>query len=130
GINLFGLSYHFERSRAAEIDADNEFNPGLGVRYRLPRERMDWLFDLSAYRDSGRRRAVYAGGAAMWKPVRRLGLGLALVAAQSDTYNEGRAFVTPLPLLTLDVGKATVNLTYVPRIRDVNEINTLALWFT
>lgn len=31
GINLYGLSYHFDRSRARELGVDNGFNPGLGV---------------------------------------------------------------------------------------------------
>lgn len=130
GVNLFGLSYHFEHRRAAEIDADNGFNPGVGLRYRVPRHRMDWLLDASVYRDSGRRRAVYAGGAAVWKPLPRLGVGLALIAAQSDTYNEGEPFVTPLPLVIFDIRGVSVNFTYIPRIGGVNEINTLAVWLT
>ncbi|HSF47127.1 MAG TPA: hypothetical protein VLA73_02055, partial [Burkholderiales bacterium] len=35
GINVYGLSYHFDRDRARELDVDNELNPGLGLRYRF-----------------------------------------------------------------------------------------------
>lgn len=45
GINLYGLSYHVERDKAKELGFDNEVNPGLGLRYRLPRERFDWFLD-------------------------------------------------------------------------------------
>src|SRR6185503_19525175 len=60
GINLYGLSYHHE------LGTDNEVNPGLGVRWRMPREAFDGAFDFfleaGAYRDSGRNTAVLAGG--------------------------------------------------------------------
>ena len=36
GINTYGLSHHFNRTRAHELHVDNEVNPGLGVRYRVP----------------------------------------------------------------------------------------------
>jgi hypothetical protein len=43
GVNLYGLSYHFDRARA---------------RYRVAHgERLQWIFDAGAYRDSGRNTA-------------------------------------------------------------------------
>src|SRR5206468_3340584 len=61
GVNLYGASYHFERSRAKALGLDNEFNPGLGVRYRDKlAERWDWFIDAGAYRDSGRKTALDA----------------------------------------------------------------------
>lgn len=34
-INVYGLSYHWDRDLAEQNDWDNEFNPGLGFRYRM-----------------------------------------------------------------------------------------------
>lgn len=62
GINLYGLSYHLDRRRARELKVDNEINPGLGLRYHVPHsERLQWIFDAGAYRDSGRNTALLAG---------------------------------------------------------------------
>jgi hypothetical protein len=131
GVNVYGLSYHFERGRAREIGADNEVNPGLGLRYRIPgSERVEWFLDGGAYRDSGRNTAAYAGGGAFWKPARSFGAGLALAAFHSDTYNNGRAFIAPIPVVSYDFRAATVNLAYFPKIGDLNDINTLAFWVT
>jgi hypothetical protein len=131
GVNVYGLSYHFERARAREIGADNEVNPGLGLRYRIPRsEPVEWFLDGGAYRDSGRNTAVYAGGGALWKPTRHFGAGLAIAAFHSDTYNRGRTFVAPIPLLSYDLRAVSVNLAYLPKIGNLNDINTLAFWVT
>ena len=42
GVNLYGLSWHLDADKAKEIGTDNWFNPGLGVRYRIPDERFDY----------------------------------------------------------------------------------------
>ena len=42
GINLYGASYHFDRDKAKEIGLTNEFNPGLGVRWRKARNEI-WI---------------------------------------------------------------------------------------
>jgi len=46
GVNIYGLSYHFDRERAHRSGLDNEVNPGLGLRYRVLRsERLQWIFE-------------------------------------------------------------------------------------
>lgn len=130
GINVYGLSYHFERERASELGFDNEVNPGLGVRWRLPREEFDWFFDAGAYRDSGRNTAVLAGGGIFWKATGRLRLGGALAFFHSETYNDGDAFIAPLPLLAYEWRAVTANLVYFPKVSGINEINTLGFWLT
>ena len=42
GVNVYGLSYHVEREEAHQSGNDNEFNPGLGLRWRTPGERFDY----------------------------------------------------------------------------------------
>src|SRR6266480_4298841 len=46
GVNVYGLSRHLDRAKARELHVDSELNPGLGLRYRVPRdERLDWIFN-------------------------------------------------------------------------------------
>ena len=130
GVNLYGLSYHFERERAKELGFDNEFNPGLGLRYRIPREKFDWFLDGGAYHDSGRNTAVYAGGGAFWKPTERLRLGGALAFFHSDTYNDGVGFIAPVPLAAYEWRAVSVNVVYFPKVSGINDINTLGFWLT
>lgn len=130
GINVYGLSYHFDRTQARESGLDNQVNAGLGLRYRLPRERLDWLIDAGVYHDSGRNTAVLAGAGALWKVAQRWRLGGALVAFKSDSYNRGEAFLAPVPLVAYELRSATLNFTYVPRAAEVNDVATLAVWLT
>jgi hypothetical protein len=131
GINLYGLSYHFDRSRARAIGVDNEINPGLGVRYRVPHsERLQWIFDAGAYRDSGRNTALLAGAGALWHVSEGWRLGGALALLHSDTYNQGKAFVAPLPLAAYEFRSVTLNFVYLPKVSDLNEVATLGVWAT
>jgi len=130
GINLYGLSYHFERDRARELGFDNEVNPGLGARWRMPREEFDWFLDAGAYRDSGRNTAVLAGGGIFWKATGHLRLGGGLAFFHSETYNDGNAFIAPLPLLAYEWRAVTANFVYFPKVSGINDINTLGFWLT
>lgn len=133
GVNLYGLSYHWERDTAKANDWDNEFNPGLGVRYTFG----EWLnasafADAGAYYDSGRNTAVYGAGGLLW-PLdrdRRFHLGAALTAFHSDTYNGGDAFIAPIPLFAVRFDHVTVNFTHFPKISDFNSVNTTAMFLT
>ncbi len=131
GINLYGLSYHFDRSRARAIGVDNEFNPGLGVRYRVPHsERLQWILDAGAYRDSGRNTARLAGAGALWQVSEGWRVGGALALLDSDTYNQGKAFIAPLPLAAYEFRSVTLNFVYLPKVSDLNEVATLGIWAT
>lgn len=131
GINVYGLSYHFDRDRARELGYDNEFNPGLGVRYRFA-EWKKWSFfaDAAVFEDSGREAAKVAGVGAVWHFGGGFRAGAALVYFNSHTYNGGDAFIAPLPLASYDIGPVTVNATFFPKISKYNEIATLGLWVT
>jgi hypothetical protein len=131
GVNLYGASYHFERGRAKELGLDNEFNPGLGVRYRdRLNERFDWFVDAGFYRDSGRNTAIVAGPGALWRAGEGLRLGGALAYFRSDSYNAGRAFIAPIPVAAYDWRAVTLNVTYFPKVSHFNDINTLGFWVT
>jgi len=130
GLNLYGLSWHLDADKAEEKGVDNWFNPGLGVRYRVPGERFDYFFDVGAYRDSGRNTALLAGGAAHWRATQSARLGLALVVLNSKTYNDGNTFLAPLPIAAWDFGPAQLNVAYMPKVSKINDINTLGFWLT
>jgi hypothetical protein len=131
GISIYGLSYHFDRDRARALGVDNGFNPGLGVRYRFARwERWTFAVEAAAYYDSGRNTAVVAGAAALWHVGHGFHAGAALAVFDSPTYNRGRAFVAPLPLVAYDWGPLTLNATFLPKVERYNDVATLGLWVT
>src|SRR5262245_241246 len=131
GVNVYGLSYHFDRAQAQAIGADNSVNPGLGFRYRFAeRERWQFFADGGVYYDSGRNTATYAGAGALWNVGSGFQAGAALAVFHSDTYNRGRAFIAPLPLLAWDLGPVTLNLTFFPKISNFNDVATLGFWVT
>jgi hypothetical protein len=133
GINVYGASYHLERREARARNVANEFNPGLGLRYRKRLDqRFDWFVDAGAYRDSGRSTAVLAGPGLFWRPSLESGwrLGAAIALVHSDTYNRGKAFIAPFPIMAYEWGAVTFNVTYIPKVSRVNDINTLGFWLT
>jgi hypothetical protein len=133
GVNVYGVSYHWDRELAEKNGWDNEFNPGLGLRYRMGSWlKADAIIDAGAYHDSGRNTAVYAAAGLLWPldEARRFNLGFALTAFQSDTYNQGDAFVVPVPLFALRLDGVTLNLTHFPKVSHFNEVHTTAVFLT
>ena len=130
GVNVYGLSWHIDADKARAEGVDTWYNPGLGVRYRVPGERFDYFFDAGAYRDSGRNTAILAGAAAHWRATQRARLGLALVLFNSKTYNSGNTFIAPLPVAAWEFDSVTVNMVWMPKWSEVNDINTLGFWLT
>lgn len=133
GVNVYGVSYHWDRELAKKNGWDNEFNPGLGLRYRMGSWlKADAIIDAGAYHDSGRNAAVYAAAGLLWPldEARRFNLGAALTAFHSDTYNQGDAFVVPVPLFSLRLAGVTVNLTHFPKVSNFNAVHTTAMFFT
>ncbi|MFN2644134.1 MAG: hypothetical protein ABR570_04020, partial [Burkholderiales bacterium] len=54
----------------------------------------------------------------------------ALGLFRSDTYNDGKAFIAPVPLLSYEMRRATFNLVYFPKWRDRNPSNQVGAWIT
>jgi len=130
GINVYGLSYHFDRDKARERGLKHEVNPGLGIRWREKGDNVDFFADAGAYRDSAAHTAKIAGGGALWHASERLRLGAALVLFKSETYNLGKAFIAPVPLAAYELRRVTFNLVYLPKWRDQNQINLIGAWIT
>jgi len=130
GINVYGLSYHLDRDEAESRGQDNEVNPGLGLRYRMPGEKFDSFLEGGVYHDSGRNSAVYAGAGLLWKLTERLRLGAAAAVFQSDTYKNGEPVFAPVPLAAYEWRRVTLNVVYVPRIDSIGTLDTLGFWLT
>jgi hypothetical protein len=128
GINVYGLSYHFDRDKAREHGLTHEVNPGLGVRWRSSESIL--FADAGFYRDSAARTARLAGVGALWHVGERLRFGGAAALLRSDTYNHGKAFIAPLPLAAYELRGATLNLVYFPKWRDQNPTNQVGAWIT
>jgi hypothetical protein len=130
GLNVYGVSWHFDQDKAKELGVDNQVNPGLGVRWRSVGERWDWFADAGFYRDSGSNTAKLAGAGALWHLGESLRLGGALALLGSDTYNGGKTFMVPLPLAAYETPAVTFNMVYLPKVRGLNDIHTLGFWLT
>jgi hypothetical protein len=128
GINVYGLSYHFDRDKARERGLTHEVNPGLGVRWRSSESIL--FADAGFYRDSAAHSAKLAGIGALWQAGERLRLGGAAALLKSETYNHGKAFIAPLPLAAYETRHATFNLAYFPKWRDQNPTNQVGAWVT
>lgn len=130
-LNIYGLSYHWERDRAHTLGVDNEINPGLGLRYALaPAKICNTPFTEAAfYRDSGRNTAAYAAlGCLGLELVPGLRLGGAITAFHSDSYNQGDPFIAPVPMLSWQLAPATLNFIHFPKVKGFNDINTTGLY--
>lgn len=57
-------------------------------------------------------------------------LGAALAILSSDTDNHGRTFITPLPMAAYEFRPVTVNVMYLPKYKNQNDINGLRIWLT
>ena len=82
------------------------------------------------YRDSGSHTAKIAGLGYQYKLGKRWRLGGALLAVHSETYNDGRFFVAPIPILTYDLGSVKLNAIYVPSYGAYNEFAVFGFYFS
>jgi hypothetical protein len=82
------------------------------------------------FSDSGNNTAVLAGAGALWHVGGGFRIGAALAVLNSDTYNDGRAFIAPLPVIAWDLGPVTLNATFFPKIERYNDVATVGLWVT
>jgi len=128
GLNIYGLSYHFDRDKAKELGLTHEFNPGLGIRWR--RADSGVFADAGVYSDSAANTAVVAGAGYLWRAGESLRLGGALALFRSDTYNKGDAFIAPIPLAAYEYRRVTFNLADFPKWRDTTLTNQVGAWIT
>lgn len=117
-MHVYGFSYHTDREGVRRNHVDNELNLGLGLGYEFHNDDRGTAFVAAGfYKDSGRNWAKLAGPGYQFKLGDRWRLGATLPLIQSRTYNNGRAFVAPIPLLSYDLGVAKLNAVYAPRFQ-------------
>jgi hypothetical protein len=131
GINIYGASYHFERDVARRINADNEFNPGLGVRKGLWKRGAHRVYgEAGMYYDSGEHWAKTADVTYQYEVLRNLRAGAGLFFFHTPTYNRGKSVLVPLPVVSYDFGRVELNMAYAPKWGELNSINTLGFYLT
>lgn len=129
GVIIHGFSYHPDRT-FANGDKFNETNPGLGLTYIVSEDQKHiWFVEGGRYKDSGANKAVYFGPGYKYKLTESLSIGAGFFFANSDTYNSGKSFVAPIPLLSYRYKPVSVNLTYLPEISGVNDYATWGVYF-
>jgi hypothetical protein len=129
-VHVYGFSYHPDREGSRRKHVNNELNIGLGLNYELRNDDQGVaFFEAGFYEDSGRNWAKLAGPGYQVKLGERWRLGAALLAIQSRTYNSGRAFIAPIPLLTYDLGRVKLNAIYAPKFQQ-NEFAVFGFYFS
>jgi hypothetical protein len=118
-LHVYGFSRHTDREGVRRAHLDNEFNFGAGLSYEFHNDELGVGFVSGGiYQDSGRHWAKLAGPGYQFKLGDYLRFGAVLPVIQSKTYNDGRVFVAPLPLLTADLGLVKLNAMYAPKYRE------------
>jgi hypothetical protein len=121
-LDVYGLAYHTDRAGVRAAHLDNEFNPGLGLKYELSADSRGATFaEAGFYKDSGRHWTAIAGPGYQLRIAERWRVGGVLLFFDSRTYNHGRPFIAPIPMLTWDLGRFQLNAVYAPRASGVNE---------
>lgn len=130
-VHLYGFSYHTDRQGVRRNRVGNELNLGFGLNYEFHEDaRGAGFVEGGYYRDSGRNLAKLGGVGYQFKLGERLRLGGALVGIRSPTYNHGRFFVAPLPMVSYDLGPVKLNAIYIPRYKEYNQFAVYGFYFS
>lgn len=130
-LNVYGLSYHPDRSTVHRLGLDNEVNPGLGLHYELDDTARDITFvEVGAYYDSGSHWAKFVSLGYQFKLGGHWRMGGALALFNSRTYNNGAAFIGLIPLVTYDFGRFKLNAVYFPKFGHYNEIAAFGFYLS
>lgn len=99
-LHVFGVSYHPDREGTRNSNLDNELNIGLGLNYEFHNDDQGVAtIEAGFFKDSGRNWAKFAGVGYQFKFGDRWRVGADLLAIDSQTYNNGRSFIAPVPRL-------------------------------
>lgn len=130
-LHIYGFSYHTDRQGVKRGGLDNELNLGLGINYVFRENPRGVSFvEAGYYRDSGRNWAKLAGVGHQFKFDERWRVGGALVGLRSPTYNNGRFFIAPLPIVTYDFGAVKLNAIYAPHYGDYNQFAVFGFYLS
>lgn len=124
--NVYLGSYHPDKEAAVREGVDNQENPGLGINYTFAN---GVFIESGIYKDSGSNTAKYAG-VGYYHPFfnERLLIGGAFALMHSDTYNEGNAFVAPIPSMALDFRSFRIHAVWFPKVSGFNEVESFGFY--
>jgi len=127
GLNVFGLSLHFNRNAGY-----NEVNPGIGFRYPFWRPAAQWevFGDTSIYDDSRRHWAKYVALGGSYRFAQSWAVGAAVAYGQSETYHHGKPFFAPVPGLAFIHHGVAFNTVLLPSESSNAKIQGLGFFVT
>ena len=127
GLNLFGLSLHTNLGAG-----NNALNPGVGLRYTFwdPAPRWTVFGDTGIYYDSGRQWAKYVALGVSYNVAESWYVGLGVGFAQSQTYNDGKPFLAPVPGVAFEYRRVVFNAVLLPSENSNSKIAGLAFFVT
>jgi hypothetical protein len=128
---VYGAAYHPDRDTVHKKNLDNEFNPGLGLRYDFRDTKRGVTFaEVGAYQDSGSNLAKFVSLGYQFKFGEHWKIGGAVAVVQSKTYNDGVTFLGMFPLVTYDTGPVKLNVVYLPKFGEFNEVAAFGFYIS
>jgi hypothetical protein len=127
GLNVFGLSFHTDRSAG-----HNEVNPGVGLRYVFwePAPRWALFGETSIYYDSNRQWAKYVALGTSYRFAEHWRVGAAIAYGQSRSYNDGKPFLALIPGLGFEYRRVVYNAVLLPSGNTDSRITGLGFFVT
>lgn len=134
GVDVFGLSYHYESTTYVEGGKENDYNqlnPGLGLHWTFSEsDRHIWTAKAGCFEDSKENWSLYAGPVYQYKLTESLHIGGGVLLFGSETYASP---VIPMPLVTYRIKPVRLNATWMPAADDsesaaVAVFATITLW--
>jgi hypothetical protein len=115
GLNIYGLSYHYESLSyrdGRELKDYNQLNLGLGVQYIFSQSKKNiWFAESGFYKDSKYTMTIYIAPGYKYRFTESLSVGAGLVLFVTETYP---MHVAPIPVLSYRVNIVTLSMTWIP----------------
>lgn len=128
GINVFGFSHHFKNPFDENL---REVNPGLGLSWTFARSgRGSMDLNGGVYQDSFGHANTHLALGGRVRVAGPISLGLQMINASSASFNHNEPVLTPYPFLAARLSDVTLNLAYIPEVKSVNGMPSLATFVT
>lgn len=121
-VLLNGKAIHLDTQPGVHY---NENNWGLGFQYDMPAGEEKWVSFVTAsgFKDSNKNMSYYAGGGYLYrhkfdwgKTPMHFDAGAVVFLMTRKGFKDGDPFLGVLPALSLGTPRASVNMTYIPKV--------------
>jgi hypothetical protein len=130
GINIYGASYHPDRTDALG-NPFNEYNPGLGLNLIVSeRAKTVAFFEGGLFIDSFEQEAKYISFGYQYKFFEFLRLGINTGLYHTRSVNYGNPVIAPVPALSLHFDVTTLNFIYFPSFGGLNWYDSIGAYAT